>query len=396
MESGEIRPPAHFRAGGIHCGIKPEALDLAVVWSESDVVAAGVYTQNRVVAAPVRWCRQRTPSDRVRAVVINSGNANACTGERGTADTETMARWTAEAVGAQPEQVLVMSTGIIGEFLPMAALEEGIPRAVAESRSDAAALGQAARAILTTDRVTKTAHREVTLGDRRVMLTGMAKGAGMIGPRMATMLAVILTDAKLSPETAQRLLRTAVDRSFHCISVDGHTSTNDSVVLLAAGDVEVSGAHEEALVGEALETLAIDLAKQIPADGEGATHLVTIRVTGAPDREAAHQVARTIADSPLVKTAMTGADPNWGRIVSAAGYAGVPLDPDRLKLRLCGVPVFEGGVPLEFDEVALRGVMRESFELPVELNLGMGKADCTFWTSDLTHEYITINAEYHT
>ncbi len=396
MESGEIRPPAHFRAGGIHCGIKPEALDLAVVWSESDVVAAGVYTQNRVVAAPVRWCRQRTPSDRVRAVVINSGNANACTGERGAADTETMARWTAEAVGAQPEQVLVMSTGIIGEFLPMAALEEGIPRAVAESRSDAAALGQAARAILTTDRVTKTAHREVTLGDRRVMLTGMAKGAGMIGPRMATMLAVILTDAKLSPETAQRLLRTAVDRSFHCISVDGHTSTNDSVVLLASGNVEVSGAHEEALVGEALETLAIDLAKQIPADGEGATHLVTIRVTGAPDREAAHQVARTIADSPLVKTAMTGADPNWGRIVSAAGYAGVPLDPDRLKLRLCGVPVFEGGVPLEFDEVALRGVMRESFELPVELDLGMGKADCTFWTSDLTHEYITINAEYHT
>ena len=396
MDSGEIRPPARFRAGGIHCGIKPEAPDLAIVWSESDLVAAGVYTQNRVVAAPVLWCRERTPSDRVRAVVINSGNANACTGERGAADTETMARWTAEAIGAQPEQVLVMSTGIIGEFLPMAALEKGIPHAVTESRSDAAALGQAARAILTTDRVTKTAHREVTLGDRRVLLTGMAKGAGMIGPRMATMLAVILTDARLSPEAAQRLLRDAVDQSFHCISVDGHTSTNDSVVLLASGDVEVSGAHEEALVGEALEALTVDLAKQIPADGEGATHLVTIRVTGALDKEAAHRVARTIAGSPLVKTAMTGADPNWGRIVSAAGYAGVPLDPDRLKLRLCGVPVFEGGMPIEFDEVALRGVMRESFELPVELDLGMGKGDCTFWTSDLTHEYITINAEYHT
>ncbi len=396
MESGGIRPPAPFRAAGVHCGIKPEALDLAVVWSESDLVAAGVYTQNRVVAAPVQWCRQRTPSDHVRAIVINSGNANACTGERGAADTETMARWTAEAIGAQPEQVLVMSTGIIGEFLPMAALEEGIPRAVAESRSDAAALEEAARAILTTDRVIKTAHREVTLGDRRVALTGIAKGAGMIGPRMATMLAVILTDAKLSLESAQRLLRAAVDRSFHCISVEGHTSTNDSVVLLASGDVEVCDSEEELILGDALTALSVDLAKQIPADGEGATHLVTIRVTGAPDEKAAFRVARTIADSPLVKTAMTGADPNWGRIVSAAGYAGVPLDPDRLKLRLCGVPVFEGGMPIEFDEVALRGVMRESFELPVELDLGMGKADCTFWTSDLTHEYITINAEYHT
>ncbi len=397
MDQNATPLPRGFRVAGVHCGIKQrsDALDLSLVLAEREVVAAGVYTRNRVVAAPVAWDRDITPSDRVRAVLINSGNANACTGERGAADTAAMAAETARAIGASAEQVLILSTGIIGEYLPMEAIRAGIPMAVAEAASDEPSLLQAARAIMTTDRVPKVSHRSFSVGDRSVQLTGIAKGAGMIGPRMATMLAVIMTDAALTPQAAQRFLRSAVERSFNCISVEGHTSTNDTVLLLASGEIPLdSGA--QARFADELEELAIDLAKRIPADGEGATHLITIQVQGAPDERAARQVARTIADSPLVKTAITGADPNWGRIVSAAGYAGVPFPPERLRLSINGVALFAKGVPLEFDAAALSQSMRRAFDVRIELELGMGEASCTFWTSDLTHEYITINAEYHT
>ncbi len=397
MDQNATPLPRGFRVAGVHCGIKQrsDALDLSLVLAEREVVAAGVYTQNRVVAAPVAWDRDITPSDRVRAVLINSGNANACTGERGATDTAAMAAETARAIGASAEQVLILSTGIIGEYLPMEAIRAGIPMAVAEAASDEPSLLQAARAIMTTDRVPKVSHRSFPVGDRSVQLTGIAKGAGMIGPRMATMLAVIMTDAALTPQAAQRFLCSAVERSFNCISVEGHTSTNDTVLLLASGEIPLdSGA--QARFADELEELAIDLAKRIPADGEGATHLITIQVQGAPDERAARQVARTIADSPLVKTAITGGDPNWGRIVSAAGYAGVPFPPDRLRLSVNGVALFAKGVPLEFDAAALSQSMRRAFDVRIELELGMGEASCTFWTSDLTHEYITINAEYHT
>ncbi len=397
MDQNSTPLPRGFRVAGVHCGIKQraDALDLSLVLSEREVVAAGVYTQNLIVAAPVAWDRDITPSDRVRAVLINSGNANACTGKRGAADTAAMAAETARAIGASAEQVLILSTGIIGEYLPMEAIRAGIPVAVAQAGSDEPSLLQAARAIMTTDRVPKVSHRSFSVGDRSVQLTGIAKGAGMIGPRMATMLAVIMTDAALAPEAAQRFLRSAVERSFNCISVEGHTSTNDTVLLLASGEIPLDSGAQSRFADE-LEELAIDLAKRIPADGEGATHLITIQVQGAPDEGAARQVARTIADSPLVKTAITGADPNWGRIVSAAGYAGVPFPPERLRLSINGVALFAKGVPLEFDATALSESMRRAFDVRIELELGMGEASCTFWTSDLTHEYITINAEYHT
>ncbi len=392
------RLPQGFSFGGVRCGIKQdvEALDLSLIRSDDDVVAAGVYTRNLIVAAPVEWDRRITPSRSVRGVLVNSGNANACTGERGMADTVRMAEGTAAAMGVRADQVLVMSTGIIGEFLPLEKIEAGIPRVVECSAGDCESLVAAARGMMTTDRREKLAGRVVSVGSQSASVVGIAKGAGMIGPRMATMLAVIMTDAALSLESAQRILAAVADRSFNCISVEGHTSTNDTVLLLSSGKVATAGDGDEALVADAIEQVAIELAKQIPSDGEGASHLITIAVEGASDFGAARKVARTVADSPLVKTAVTGADPNWGRIVSAAGYAGVPFDPAKLTLRLNGVELFAGGVPVRFDAPTLSRIMRDSFETRIELDLHAGDSACTFWTSDLTHEYITINAEYHT
>lgn len=395
-----IRVPKGFRLAGVHCGVKgnPEKRDLVLVVSEAAAVAAGVYTQNLVYAAPVTLSRQRTPSDRIRAVVVNSGNANACTGDRGFEDARRMAELAAAACGAEEDQALVLSTGIIGVYLPMDKIARGIEAAAVQLGSDEDALLSAARGMMTTDTVPKLAGRTLSLRGGEIQITGLAKGAAMIGPHMATMLGLVLTDAALKPEMAQSELRAAVDASFNSISVDGHMSTNDTVLLLANGAADRAPLAGDDLVQfrRALGEVCVELAKAIPADGEGATHLVTIEVTGCSTTKAARQIAKTIAESALVKTAVAGADPNWGRIVSAAGYAGVPFDPAGVSLRVNGFLLYQAGTPAEFDAKAASHSIRENRDTLVQLELSEGEAAVRFWTTDLTAEYVRLNADYHT
>lgn len=392
--------PRGFRWGAVHCGIKRSSQreDLTLVVCPAGAVAAGVYTTNLVFAAPVALDRGRTPSADVRVVVVNSGNANACTGERGLRDAEAMATLAAEACGAKAAQALVMSTGIIGEFLPMEKIRAGVAGAAAKLGETPDDFLAASRGIMTTDAYQKVAARSAVIGGREIRVAGMCKGAGMIGPRMATMLCVVATDAKLDPTTAQRLLRDVAEKSFNCISVEGHMSTNDTMLLLASG--EAGGAplagEELAAFEQLLTETSIELAKLIPNDGEGATHLVTIDVEGCASREAARTIAKTVAESALVKTAICGADPNWGRIVSAAGYAGVPFDPAGLELVVNGHLLYQNGAPVAFDAAVVSQSIKEQRDTFVRLRFREGTAACRFWTSDLTHEYIRINADYHT
>ncbi|MFO7901652.1 MAG: bifunctional glutamate N-acetyltransferase/amino-acid acetyltransferase ArgJ [Pirellulaceae bacterium] len=392
--------PEGFRVAGVHAGIKssPEKLDLSLIVGVEPCVAAGVYTRNRVVAAPVAVDRDRTPGDHVRVLVANSGNANACTGERGFQNALEMGELAARSCDAAAEQSLVLSTGIIGEYLPMEKIGAGIDRAARQLGDDETALLNAARGILTTDTHEKMAARSVQLDTRRVEIVGFAKGSGMIGPQMATMLAVLMTDAPLHPHTAQHVLQRAVDASFNCISVEGHTSTNDSVILLASGK---AGGHELSgpdltRFAETLQTLCVDLARMIPADGEGASHLMTIDVAGCATPQDAQRIAKTVANSALVKTAVAGADPNWGRIVSAAGYASVPFDPNQLQLYVNGILLFARGIPASFDASAVSDSIARNRDTHIELVFDRGHATTRFWTSDLTVDYVRINADYHT
>ncbi len=392
--------PKGYRLAGVYCGIKRNTskLDLSLIVSDVPAVAAGVYTQNRVFAAPVALDRSRTPSNAIRAVVINSGNANACTGERGLNDAHEMARLAAATCGANPEQALVLSTGIIGAFLPMDKVAEGIRTAAASLATGEEALVSAACGMLTTDTTHKVAGRSVSLGGKSVQIVGMAKGAAMIGPNMATMLGVILTDAALDAATAQQMLSDVADATFNCISVDGHMSTNDTVLLLAngaAGAPQLKGA-DLAKFRAALEEVAAELARAIPADGEGATHLITLEVTGCATPQAARQIAKTVADSPLVKTAVAGADPNWGRIVSAAGYAGIEFDPNGVDLHVNGFLLYQRGAPVEFDAASVSASIRDNRDTSVVLHFSEGTASVRFWTTDLTAEYVRLNADYHT
>lgn len=392
--------PQGFSFAGVHAGIKrnPQKQDVALLVSDRPATAAGVYTQNLVFAAPVAWDRSRTPGSGFRAVVVNSGNANACTGTRGDADARRMAELAAAAIGAAAEQTLVLSTGIIGEFLPLEKIAAGIERCAAGLGTDEAALVAAARGMLTTDTRHKLASRRAQLGSRSAALLGLAKGAAMIGPRMATMLGVVLTDAPLTPEAAQAALARAVDNSFNCISVDGHMSTNDTVLLLAngaAGGPSLAGAELAAFDVE-LAALCQELARMIPEDGEGATHLITVDVSGCRDPQEARRIAKTVAESLLVKTAITGADPNWGRIVSAAGYAGVPFDPTRVGLTLNGFVLYAEGAPRAFDAEAVSRSIRDHRDTHIVLTFGEGQATARFWTTDLTAEYVRLNADYHT
>ncbi len=392
--------PRGFRVAGVHCGIKKDFAkeDLSLFVSDRPVVAAGVYTQNLVFAAPVAVDRERTPSDQIRVVVVNSGNANASTGERGLRDAHEMCRLAAEKCGVRAEQALVMSTGVIGIFLNLEKIATGISAAATRLAQDEPALLSAARGILTTDNGPKVAGRTLVLGDRTVQLTGVCKGAAMIGPRMATMLCLVMTDAKLRRDDAQRALARAVNDSFNCVSVEGHMSTNDTVLLLASGDSggETLLAEDLALFQTALDELCIELACMIPNDGEGATHLIRIDVRGCDSRDAAYRIAKTVAESSLVKTAITGADPNWGRIVSAAGYAGVPFDPLGVQLVVNGHLLFRVGAPVPFDARTVSAAIREHRETHIELSFTEGSFGLRFWTSDLTVDYVRFNSEYTT
>ncbi|MBM4003096.1 MAG: bifunctional glutamate N-acetyltransferase/amino-acid acetyltransferase ArgJ [Planctomycetes bacterium] len=391
--------PRGFEYAGVRCGIKRTGKDdFAMIAARHGAVAAGVYTQNLVFAAPVEWDRRYTPSADVRVVAVNSGNANACTGQRGLDDAHSMARLAADTIGARAEQCLVMSTGIIGEFLPMDRIAEGTRLAAARLGSEQQHFLAAAQAIMTTDSFPKYVQRSFTVGEQEIAVAGMAKGAGMIGPRMATMLAVITTDARLTPAAAQDALTAAVELSFNCISVEGHMSTNDTVLLLASGNAggEPMTGRRLAEFTECLADTCAQLAKMIPNDGEGATHLIEIEVRGTASNEDARRIAKTIAESALVKTAICGADPNWGRIVSAAGYAGPKFDPQQVDLLLNGFRLYERGAPLRFDAAAVSEAIKSQRDTRIELQVGDGTGHCRFWTSDLTHEYIRINADYHT
>ncbi len=395
-----IAVPLGFRFAGIHAGIKrnPNKEDLTLVHCPNGAVAAGVYTTNLVYAAPVAFDRARTPSADIRVVVVNSGNANACTGERGLADAGEMARLAAQAVGAGDKQALVMSTGVIGRFLPMDQISAGVAIAAQRLGTDEAAFNAAARGILTTDKGMKVASRTLEIGGATIRIAGMCKGAGMIGPQMATMLCVVTTDAKLTPDAAQAALKIAADDSFNCISVEGHMSTNDTVLLLAsgaAGKTPLAG-DDLAKFQTELNELCIELARQIPDDGEGASHLITIEIRGCKTRDDARKIARTIADSALVKTAIAGGDPNWGRIVSAAGYAGVPFDPAGVDLTVNGHSLYERGAPVTFDAKTVSTAIKATRETSVILTLREGTASIRFWTSDLNVEYVRFNADYTT
>ncbi len=395
-----VSVPQGFRLAGVSCGIKQDSSreDLTLIVADAPSVAAGVYTQNLVYAAPVAVDRERTPSDKMRVVAVNSGNANACTGQRGMEDALEMARLAAEACDAEPDQSLVMSTGIIGDFLPMDKIAAGIRSAAERLGNDEDAFLSAARGIITTDKSHKIAGRSIEVAGQTIRIAGMAKGAGMIGPKMATMLAAVMTDARMTPADAQAALVAAVDDSFNCISVEGHMSTNDTVLLLASG-----AACSEPLAGDALSAfrtalreVCIELARQIPDDGEGASHLITIDVCGTATRDDAFSIAKTVANSNLVKTGISGNDPNWGRIVCAAGYSGVQFDPNRLSLRLNGTLLYRDGAPVEFDATSVSHSMQENRETHIILELAEGDASARFWTSDLTVDYVRFNSDYHT
>lgn len=389
-----------FRAAATACGLKKNgALDLAMVWSERPCAAAGVFTTNRVAAAPVLLGRAvlAAGADRVRGVIANAGCANACTGERGDHDARQMAALAAARIGAEAGQMLVLSTGVIGVPLDMTKIERGIA-ALGVGAADAAA-GDVALAITTTDTRPKVASADATIGGRIVTVRGFAKGAGMIHPNMATMLAVVTTDAGVAPERLAALLRTATGKSFNRISVDGDMSTNDTLLLLASGASGVTiGASEAAAFGAALEAVCTSLAKQIARDGEGATRLVELVVSGAVSETQAHRVADAIARSPLVKTAIHGGDPNWGRIVAAAGACGEEVEPAQMRVWFGparDVLLFEGGVPVRFERDRASALLREDPAF-LGLDLGLGDASATVWTCDLSAEYVAINADYTT
>jgi glutamate N-acetyltransferase/amino-acid N-acetyltransferase len=403
IQDGTVTSPGGFTAGAVACGLKGSGnLDLTVLYSESDCTAAGVFTRNQVAAAPVILDRETLAASRtgLRGVVSNAGIANACTGEQGMAAACEIQAEAAALLSCRPEQLLLLSTGLIGEQLPVPKIVAGL-RIVTRKLSTNGGR-EAAQAIMTTDTRPKHLAVIVQLPGGPVTIGAMAKGAAMIHPNMATMLAVITTDAAVPAGALQPLLREAVDESFNCISVDGDTSTNDTVLLLANGSsgVAVEDDQSNALFGEALNRVCLELAHMIVRDGEGATKFVTIRVTGADKANQAKAIAGTIATSPLVKTALAGGDPNWGRILAAAGRAGVAFDQSQVDLwvgdhgerRLQLVSKGSSTAYLEEEAVA---IFAEA-EIDIHLDLSTGETQSVMWTTDLTHEYITLNADYHT
>jgi glutamate N-acetyltransferase/amino-acid N-acetyltransferase len=391
---GGVTSAQGFLASGIHCGVKAQKKDLAVVFSRVPASAAGVFTSNKVKAAPVLLDMERIRSGRGQAVVLNSGNANACTGEQGMRDAREMGLLAAQALNLSEDLVYVCSTGVIGRPLPMDAIRRGIPDAVRSLSPDGAA---AAEAIMTTDTVPKSAAVQVALGGQIITVGGMTKGAGMIHPQMATTLGVITTDAAVAAPLLSAALRHAADLSYNRITVDGDRSTNDTILLFANGE---SGAPEIAGPGEALDAfqealvqVAQTLAKMVARDGEGATKLIEVTVRGAQSEEDAHRAAMAVATSPLVKTAIHGRLPNWGRILAAVGYSGADVQPDRLAVRIGQALVAERGAPVN-EPQSIEDAARHlaGADVQVVVDLGVGKGEVTVWTCDLTEEYIRENA----
>jgi glutamate N-acetyltransferase/amino-acid N-acetyltransferase len=395
--AGSVTCPLGFLAQGVYAGIKKDDKnDLALVYSQYPCHAAGVFTTNIVRAACIDFNRRQLQDGRARAIVANSGNANACTGEQGWEDTMTMAAFTAECLGIQPQEVLVASTGVIGVNMPMDRIQSGII-AAANTLSEAGD-ANAALAIMTTDLVNKEIAVEIEIDGKAVRIGAMAKGSGMIHPNMATMLGFITTDAAIDSNCLQIMLKTAVSKSFNMISVDGDTSTNDMVLILANGQagnqiIEDPGSQAGLKFAQALEHIAVHLAKMIARDGEGANHLIEVQVNHAGDEATARTIARSITSSNLTKAAVFGLDANWGRILAAAGYSGASFDPGRVDIYLGEEMVAKDGMGLAFDEeIARRELEKDTVVIIVDLKAG----DCsaTAWGCDLSYEYVRINAAY--
>ncbi|MHC4249984.1 MAG: bifunctional glutamate N-acetyltransferase/amino-acid acetyltransferase ArgJ [Planctomycetota bacterium] len=388
---------AGFKTGVAECGLKKSGPDVAVILNAGSVAAA-VFTRNLVAAAPVKLSRPRAKAGKVRAILVNAGNANCCTGEQGMRDAEEMARLAAKKLGVPEEEVLVGSTGVIGRVLDMTKVKTGVEAAAADAK--AGGKGDVAAAILTTDLARKAVSASGTLAGKPFRVAGIAKGSGMIAPNMATMLAFIVTDADASLEYISELLPHIADRTFNRVTVDGDTSTNDMFCVLASGKgksapVSNQFAEEGQILAEAIETVARELAIAIARDGEGATKLVDVRVTGAATDEDAELAVKTIAESPLVKTAICGGDPNWGRILAAAGRSGAKVDDTLATVRIGDVAVFERGTPvLPVPEAATAKLAGK--DVSIEIDLGLGDAEAAMWTCDLTKGYIEINAHYTT
>ena len=397
-----------FRAGSAACGIKAfttgasaiprdQKDDLCVIHSAYPCDTGGVFTTNKVKSASVVIDQLHLQRNRVQALTINSGNANACTGAQGFRDALLMAKLSADRLDLDPDQVLVSSTGVIGRYLPMDAIKPGIAHAC-ENLSAEGGLA-AAKAIMTTDTVPKTAQTELDVAGTTVRIGGMSKGSGMIHPNMATMLAYITTDAAVEPGLMARLVKSIADRSFNQVTVDGDSSTNDSFLMLANGaagnDPIRAGSIEAKQLEAGLARVAQELARAIARDGEGATKLITVKVLDAASRDDAREAARAVAASSLVKTAVHGGDPNWGRVVCALGYSGAELALDRLHLTVGGLVVFERGAGVDVDLAAVRRAFEQpEIEITAKLGLGEGRAEA--WGCDLSEEYVRINADYTT
>ena len=389
---------AGVRLAAYPCGIRYAGRDdLMLAELAAGSTIAGVFTQSLTAGPPVLWCRDCLSGGRVRGIVVNSGNSNVFTGHAGRVVVENTAATAAQLLGCDPQQIFISSTGVIGEPPPGEKIVAALPEAVRRLSADG--WEPAARAILTTDTFAKGATATAAIDGVAVRLNGFAKGSGMIAPDMATMLAYIFTDAALPPAVLQPLLAAAADRSFNCMTVDGDTSTSDTVLLCAtqqASHHPVTSAADRRLddFRRALDAVMIDLAQQIARDGEGATKFVTIEVSGAATDRAARRIGLSIANSPLVKTALFAGDPNWGRIVMAVGKAGEKIDPEQLAISIGGIPIAAAGGPVPgYDEAPVAEYMKRA-EITIAVDIGIGQGGATVWTCDLTHGYIDINASY--
>ena len=389
-----------FTTAGIFCGIKTnKQKDLALIFSEEPSVAAGLFTSNQVVSPTITWCREILKSSkRFRAIVVNSGNANACTGPKGMEDCKSLASKLSQKLSVEPKEILIASTGIIGVPLPINKIVKALP--ALSSKLSPIGWVSSAEAIMTTDLTPKFKSLSFYIGKHKITMGGIAKGSGMIHPNMATMLAFIATDAAIDKKTLGRALREANNKTFNRITVDGDTSTNDMAILLANGKAENksiragSSAYDKFV--EKLTEICLYLAHQIVLDGEGATKFVTIRIQGAKAKTHAHRVAKSVATSSLVKTALFGQDPNWGRIIAAVGYAGVPFNPDKVQISLNGSVLFNNGVPANG---ALQSTLRKKMKsknISIVIDLKSGIHSGEVYTCDLSYDYVRINAEYTT
>ena len=396
LSGKHIVSPKGFTASGVHCGIKQEKKDLAILVSEVPASVAGVFTTNAVQAAPLKVTKEVVyNSGKMQAMIVNSGNANACTGKQGIADAYEMQALAAAKLGIEPYLVGVASTGVIGEIMNMEPVKQGV--GMLKPTDDVDGAIDFAQAILTTDTVMKNTTYVTTVDDKEVIIAGTAKGSGMIEPNMATMLGFITTDANIESAQLQKALSDITNQTFNAITVDGDTSTNDMVVVMAnglAGNETLSPMHPDwENFYTALRLVAEDLAKSIARDGEGATKLIEVEVDGAASDEEARKIAKTVVGSPLVKTAVFGNDANWGRIIAAVGYSGATVDPDKITIDIGGATMVENGEPIPFSEEQLIEILKQQ-EVKIHVSLGVGEGHGLAWGCDLTYDYVQINASY--